>query len=39
VEGLRVGRSRSIDVEVVTETLDSYAAEDAEDIALMVVEF
>jgi cysteine sulfinate desulfinase/cysteine desulfurase-like protein len=38
VEGLRVGRSGSIDVEVVTKTLDSYAAEDAEDITLMIVE-
>jgi hypothetical protein len=38
MEGLRMGRS-SINVEIVAETLDSYAAEDAKDIALMVVEF
>ena len=39
VEGLRVRRSGSIDVEVVAKTLDPYSAEDAEDISLMVVEF
>lgn len=39
VEGLWMGRSGSIHVEVVAETLDSYAAKYAEDIALMVVEF